>query len=68
MQPGSYSEYLVFMEWLQATHPDLYMAAWKSISPPADGEAVTIIKDGLDEQIYKGLIDAKFEYYKKQSI
>jgi len=58
------TEYLVFMEWLQSNHPDLYISCWKSIPEPIEGEAISIVKQGLDEKTYKAVIDAKFEYYK----
>ena len=61
------TEYLAFMEWLQSNHPDLYISCWKSIPEPTEGEAISIVKQGLDEKTYKAVIDAKFEYYKNSN-
>ena len=57
------SDYLAFLEWLQTTYPALYMACWKYLLEPPNGETVRIIKEGMDDQTYTALIDARFEYY-----
>jgi len=52
------------MEWLQNKHPDLYFSSWKTIEIPLyPGKEVTIIKDGMDTETYKSIIDAVVAYY-----
>lgn len=59
-------EYIAFMEWLQATYPDVYSASWGFISEPSNEAPFIINKDGLDEDTYIAVVDAKFEFYKTQ--
>ncbi len=61
---GNVSEYLAFMEWLQATHTDVYFASWGFISEPTNDDSFVTVKQGLDEGIYNAVMDAQFEFYK----
>lgn len=57
-------EYIAFMEWLQATHPDVYFACWGFVSEPSNDAPFIIRRDGLDEDTYNAVVDAKFEFFK----
>ena len=58
-------EYIKFMEWLQASYPYLYMQSWKAIAVPVAGEAVTIVRDGIDDDLFHALVKAVNEYHGK---
>ena len=57
-------DYITFMEWFQNKYPDLYFSSWKTIKVPLHrGKEVTVIKDGMDAETHKAIIDAVLEYY-----
>lgn len=60
-------DYLVFMQWFQNNHPDLYACCWKDIIPPNAAEGVTLNKDGMDTATYHRVIQATQEYYHEES-
>ncbi len=59
-------DYIAFMEWFQEKHPDLYACCWKEITPPVDGEGVTVNKDGMDADTYTAVIKATQEFYRDE--
>lgn len=59
-------DYLQFMQWFQNHYPDLYMEHGQSITVPVDGEGVTVLKDGMSQNVYQTIIDITKMYYQQE--